>query len=121
MVYKEAAAATAAVESGEADTGTQLQQLLCNPGKATKISHKKRRQPPTPAPALIPPPTTSAPPTNVSNAPPPPTVPISNTPPPTTARIDLMVGASAATVSRLHNALRFVPTPGFKPPRKSNK
>ncbi|RYR30079.1 hypothetical protein Ahy_B01g054907 [Arachis hypogaea] len=41
--------------------------------------------------------------------------------PPTTARIDPMVGASAATVSRLRNVLRFVPTPDFKPPRKFKK
>ncbi|RYR29196.1 hypothetical protein Ahy_B01g053537 [Arachis hypogaea] len=57
---------------------------------------------------------------NVSNAPPPPTVPISNTPPPPIARIDPMVGASAATTSRLRNILRFVPTPGFKPPRNEH-
>ncbi|RYR05427.1 hypothetical protein Ahy_B06g085289 isoform A [Arachis hypogaea] len=82
---------------------------------------QKRRQPPPPATALIPPAATRAPPLTVSNAPPPAAVPISNTPPPTSASIDPMVGASAATASRLRNAMRFVPTPGFKPPRKFNK
>ncbi|RYR62423.1 hypothetical protein Ahy_A04g019984 [Arachis hypogaea] len=43
-----------------------------------------------------------------------------NSPPPVTASIDPMQGASAATSSRLANFLKFIPTPGFKPPRKKN-
>ncbi|RYR11189.1 hypothetical protein Ahy_B05g079660 [Arachis hypogaea] len=43
-----------------------------------------------------------------------------NSPPPVTASVDPMQGASAATSFRLANFLKFVPTPGFKPPRKKN-
>ncbi|RYR21681.1 hypothetical protein Ahy_B03g067002 isoform A [Arachis hypogaea] len=118
-----AAAATAAAESGEADTGnaTEIEFGMSQPIARPPKLPQKKRQPPPAAPASIPPPTTSAAPPNVSNAPPPPTVPISNTPLATTACIDPMVGTFAATASRLHNVLRFVPTPGFKPPRKSKK
>ncbi|RYR04781.1 hypothetical protein Ahy_B06g084557 [Arachis hypogaea] len=43
-----------------------------------------------------------------------------NSPLPVTASVDPMQGASAATSFRLANFLKFVPTPGFKPPRKKN-
>ncbi|RYR34663.1 hypothetical protein Ahy_A10g049646 [Arachis hypogaea] len=43
-----------------------------------------------------------------------------NSPSPVSASLDPMQGASAATSSRLANFLKFVPTPGFKPPRKKN-
>ncbi|RYR72020.1 hypothetical protein Ahy_A02g006223 [Arachis hypogaea] len=40
-------------------------------------------------------------------------------PPPTgSASFNPMEGASEATAARLANFLKFVPTPGFKPPRK---
>ncbi|RYR32878.1 hypothetical protein Ahy_A10g047403 [Arachis hypogaea] len=41
-----------------------------------------------------------------------------NSPSPVTASVDPMQGASAATSFRLANFLKFIPTPGFKPPRK---
>ncbi|RYR42828.1 hypothetical protein Ahy_A08g039267 [Arachis hypogaea] len=105
------------VSKNENEESHQVNQPQARPPKLPQ----KRRQPPPPAIASIPPAATSAPPLTVSNASPPATVPISNTPPPTSVCIDPMVGASVATASRLRNAMRFVPTPGFKPPRKFNK
>ncbi|RYR39334.1 hypothetical protein Ahy_A09g044838 [Arachis hypogaea] len=105
------------VSENENEESHQVNQPQARPPKLPQ----KRRQLPPPATALIPPTTTSAPPPAVSNAPPPAIVPISNTPPTTSACIDPMVGASVATASRLRNAMRFVPTPWFKPPRKFNK
>ncbi|RYQ78921.1 hypothetical protein Ahy_Scaffold8g108396 [Arachis hypogaea] len=132
-----AVAAAVAATASEANTGNQQQPPPAAPevqdeGNVTEIEvlqpqarppklPQKRRQPPLAAPTSIPPAATSAPPPSFSNAPPAATVPISNTPPPTTAHIDLLVGASAATASRLRNAMRFVPTPGFKPPKKFKK
>ncbi|RYQ83071.1 hypothetical protein Ahy_B10g101685 [Arachis hypogaea] len=43
-----------------------------------------------------------------------------NSPPPITAYVDPMQGASVATSSRLVNFMKFVPTPGFKAPRKKS-
>ncbi|RYR10979.1 hypothetical protein Ahy_B05g079470 [Arachis hypogaea] len=43
-----------------------------------------------------------------------------NSPTPVIASVNPMQGASAATSSRLANFLKFVPTPGFKPPKKKN-
>ncbi|RYR07325.1 hypothetical protein Ahy_B05g074657 [Arachis hypogaea] len=43
-----------------------------------------------------------------------------NSPPPVTASVDPIQGASAVTSSKLENFLKFVPTPGFKPPKKKN-
>ncbi|RYR42638.1 hypothetical protein Ahy_A08g039100 [Arachis hypogaea] len=105
------------VSENENEESHKVNQPQTRPRKLPQ----KRRQPPPPAIASIPPATTSAPPPTVSNTPPPATVPISNTPPTTSACIDPMVGASATTASKLRNAIRFVPTPGFKPPRKFNK
>ncbi|RYR36499.1 hypothetical protein Ahy_A09g041463 [Arachis hypogaea] len=105
------------VLENENEESHQVNQPQARPPKLPQ----KRRQPPLAATASIPPAATSAPPPSVSNAPPPATIPISNTPPPTSARINPMVGASAATASRLRNVIRFVPTPGFKPPRKFKK
>ncbi|RYQ94093.1 hypothetical protein Ahy_B08g088983 [Arachis hypogaea] len=105
------------VSENENEASHQVNQPQARPPKLPQ----KRRQPPPPATASIPPAATRAPPPTVSNTSPPATVPISNTPPPTSASIDPMVGASAATASRLRNAMSFVPTPGFKPPRKFNK
>ncbi|RYQ94178.1 hypothetical protein Ahy_B08g089060 [Arachis hypogaea] len=42
----------------------------------------------------------------------------SSTPPSGSVTMDLLQGASSATSFRLANFLKFVPTPGFKPPRK---
>ncbi|XP_057747864.1 uncharacterized protein LOC130967058 [Arachis stenosperma] len=42
----------------------------------------------------------------------------SSTPPSGSITVDPLQGASSATSSRLANFLKFVPTPGFKPPRK---
>ncbi|RYR07974.1 hypothetical protein Ahy_B05g075480 [Arachis hypogaea] len=42
----------------------------------------------------------------------------SSTPPSGSITMDPLQGASSATSSRLANFLKFVPTPGFKPPRK---
>ncbi|RYR72817.1 hypothetical protein Ahy_A02g007030 [Arachis hypogaea] len=98
-----------------------LQQLMCNPQAKPPKLPQKRRQPPPAAPTSIPPIATSALAPSVSNAPPPATVPISNTLPSTTDCIDPMVGVSAATASRLRNIMHFVPTLGFKPPRKFKK
>ncbi|XP_015953869.1 uncharacterized protein LOC107478248 [Arachis duranensis] len=105
------------VSENENEESHQVNHPQARPPKLPK----KRRQPPPPATASIPPAATGAPPPIVTNAPPSATIPISNTPPPTSACIDPMVGASAATASRLRNVMRFVPTPGFKPPRKFNK
>ncbi|RYR35065.1 hypothetical protein Ahy_A10g050177 [Arachis hypogaea] len=105
------------VSENKNEESHQVNQSQARPPKLPQ----KRRQPPPAATASIPPAATSAPPPSVSNAPPPATVPISNTPPPTSARINPMVGVSAATASRLRNTMHFVPTSGFKPPRKFNK
>ncbi|XP_015962031.1 uncharacterized protein LOC107486004 [Arachis duranensis] len=105
------------VSENKNEESHQVNQPQTRPPKLPQ----KRRQPPPAATASIPPAATSAPSPTVSNAPPPTTVPISNTLPSTSARIDPMVGASAATTSRLRNTMRFVPTPEFKPPRKFNK
>ncbi|RYR73536.1 hypothetical protein Ahy_A02g007915 [Arachis hypogaea] len=105
------------VSENDNEESHQVNQPQARPPKLPQ----KRRQPPPTAIASIPPAATSAPPPSFSNALPPATIPISNTPPPTSARIDPMVAASAATASRLRNALRFVPTLGFKLPRKFNK
>ncbi|RYR74590.1 hypothetical protein Ahy_A02g009314 [Arachis hypogaea] len=43
-----------------------------------------------------------------------------SSPPPQSIGVDPMQGASVATSSRLHNFMKFVPTPGFKVPRKKN-
>ncbi|RYR02557.1 hypothetical protein Ahy_B06g081352 [Arachis hypogaea] len=42
----------------------------------------------------------------------------SSTPPSGSITVDPLQGASSATSFRLANFLKFVPTPGFKPPRK---
>ncbi|RYQ82811.1 hypothetical protein Ahy_B10g101379 [Arachis hypogaea] len=42
----------------------------------------------------------------------------SSTPPSGSITMDPLQGASSATSFRLANFLKFVPTPGFKPPRK---
>ncbi|RYR69054.1 hypothetical protein Ahy_A03g015581 isoform B [Arachis hypogaea] len=94
------------VSENENEESHQVNQPQARPPKLPQ----KRRQPPPPATASIPLAATSAPPPTISN-----------TPPTTSACIDPMVGASAATASRLRNTMRFVPTPGFKPPRKFNK
>ncbi|RYR40388.1 hypothetical protein Ahy_A09g046142 [Arachis hypogaea] len=43
-----------------------------------------------------------------------------SSPPPQSIGVDPMQGASVATSFRLHNFMKFVPTPGFKAPRKKN-
>ncbi|RYR33910.1 hypothetical protein Ahy_A10g048582 [Arachis hypogaea] len=43
-----------------------------------------------------------------------------SSPPPQSIAVDPMQGASVATSSKLHNFMKFVPTPGFKAPRKKN-
>ncbi|XP_057718638.1 uncharacterized protein LOC130933129 [Arachis stenosperma] len=43
-----------------------------------------------------------------------------SSPPPQSIGVDPMQGASVATSSRLHNFMKFVPTPDFKAPRKKN-
>ncbi|RYR32407.1 hypothetical protein Ahy_A10g046981 [Arachis hypogaea] len=44
----------------------------------------------------------------------------SSTPPATNVPVDPMQGASSGTATRLASFMKFVPTPGFKPPRKKN-
>ncbi|RYR29599.1 hypothetical protein Ahy_B01g054039 [Arachis hypogaea] len=43
-----------------------------------------------------------------------------SSPPPQSIGVDPTQGASVATSSRLHNFMKFVPTSGFKVPRKNN-
>ncbi|QHO57116.1 uncharacterized protein DS421_3g79530 [Arachis hypogaea] len=44
----------------------------------------------------------------------------SSTPPATNVLVDPIQGASSGTATRLASFMKFVPTPGFKPPRKKN-
>ncbi|RYR28696.1 hypothetical protein Ahy_B01g052852 [Arachis hypogaea] len=40
--------------------------------------------------------------------------------PPTSPTVNPLQGASSATATKFSNLMKFIPTPGFKPPRKKN-